>query len=353
MTQLEHFKKTMAHAYTGKFLYRCGFIQSCREKLLDYLGKDSSFNIEKEFGIFAFPFIQLKEPAGYKPPDFSSYFSDMEIPKGAFINAFGLMEVPGSMYHFTRYISPLRNVRTLAEIEDFYIDTYDSFTDGHMAEAVNSLHEQGLVAAASCGMMYEDSWQMRGYEQFLEDMLLEPEHCENLLDRVCERNLRAAVSAANAGIDLLFSGDDVANQRTLMFSIENWRRFMKPRWEKVFKAVKKINPNIAIWYHSDGNIEDIIPELIEIGVDILNPVQPECLDPLMVKKKYGGQLVIDGAIGTQSVMPFGTPQQVRDEVRKMKECLGYDGAYIISPTHVLEPDVPPQNIIAFLEESAK
>ena len=133
-----------------------------------------------------------------------------------------------------------------------------------------------------------------------------------------------------------------------MFSIDLWRRFIKPRWAKLYAEVKRINPRIKIRYHSDGNIMSIIPELIEIGVDILNPVQPECLDVREVKKKYGDRLVLDGAIGTQSVMPFGTPEEVRQAVRAARRDLGGDGALILAPTHVLEPEVPIENILAFV-----
>jgi uroporphyrinogen decarboxylase len=150
-------------------------------------------------------------------------------------------------------------------------------------------------------------------------------------------------------VDVIRTGDDVANQQRLMFRREHWRMFMKARWAKVYSAVRAIKPDVEIWYHSDGNIADIIPELIEIGVTILNPVQPECLDPLAVKRGFGGQLVIDGAIGTQTTMPFGSAREVRETVRERALTLGQDGAYIISPTHVLEPEVPLDNVGALFD----
>jgi uroporphyrinogen decarboxylase len=104
-----------------------------------------------------------------------------------------------------------------------------------------------------------------------------------------------------------------------------------------------------VWYHSDGNIAEIIPELIEIGVDVLNPVQPECVDVLEVKRRYGDRLVLDGTIGTQTVMPFGTPEDVRACVRGRVETLAGDGALILAPTHTLEPEVPTENVLAFAE----
>jgi uroporphyrinogen decarboxylase len=110
---------------------------------------------------------------------------------------------------------------------------------------------------------------------------------------------------------------------------------------------------VRIWYHSDGNIAEIIPELIEIGVDILNPVQPECMDLVRLKQDFGDRLVFDGTIGTQSTMPFGTPEDVRTVVRDRIAKLGGDGALILSPTHVLEPEVPIENIRAFFDAAAE
>jgi uroporphyrinogen decarboxylase len=128
-----------------------------------------------------------------------------------------------------------------------------------------------------------------------------------------------------------------------------WREFMKKRWARVYEAARRIKPDIQIWYHSDGNIEPIIPELIDIGVTILNPVQPECVDLARVKKRFGDRLVLDGTIGTQTTMPFGTPDDVRSVIAERKRELGSDGALIISPTHVLEPEVPIDNVMAFVE----
>ena len=181
------------------------------------------------------------------------------------------------------------------------------------------------------------------------DMVARPEWCEFILEKMKQRNMAKACAAARAGVDYIITGDDIANQRAMTFALDQWRKLMKPRWAEVYSAVKAIKPDIQKWYHSDGDIMDVIPELIEIGVTILNPVQPECLDPVRVKKKYGDKIVLDGTIGTQTTMPFGTPDKVRRVVKERIETLGYDGALILSPTHVLEPEVPIENIEAFVE----
>jgi len=349
MNQLEIFKATVAHEKHDQYLFSAGFTWDLEIRLKKHLNLKDDEDLYNYFGLFYSHDVNLEPPEGLIPADFTKYYSDMEIPENAFINGLGVLEVPGSLYHFTEYISPLRNARSLKEVEDFPFPNVDGYTDVNMRNRVESIHAHNMVAGCNLTHMYDDSWQIRGYVPFLTDMIENPEICEFILDKITERNLRKATAAAKAGVDVIVSGDDVANQRDLMFSPELWRKFIKPRWAMVYQAVKEIKPDIQIWYHSDGNIERIIPELIEIGVTILNPVQPECLDIYDLKRKYGDKLVFDGTIGTQSTMPFGTVSDVKRAVKDRIERLGYDGALILSPTHVLEPDVPIDNVLAFVE----
>ncbi|MBQ0105074.1 MAG: hypothetical protein KBT47_03450, partial [Armatimonadetes bacterium] len=308
--------------------------------------------ISEKFGMFDPCFLV---PKGVKKPsekEFLTYYRDYDILERGFINYLGVLEVPSpdSGLHFTRYISPLRNSDELNDMENYPIDDFVSADYSHFEKEVQTAHSKGKTVTCWVGQMYESAWQIRGYEEYLMDMLTAPENCECLMERLCENCTKIAVEAAKAGADYIRTGDDVANQRTLMFNIDTWRKFQKKYWKRVYDAAKEVNPNIQIWYHSDGNIWDIIPELIEIGVTILNPIQPECLDVEKVKKEFGKDIVLDGCIGTQTVMPFGSPSQVREAVKKAKD-LCSDGGLILSPTHVLEPEVPIENIMAFIEES--
>jgi uroporphyrinogen decarboxylase len=349
ITQLDCFKATVAHHKHEGYLFYAEFTSALRKQLREKFKIAEEVILQEYFGMFKPQIVVPKPPENYIQPDFSKYYEGIEIPTNAKIDPIGVLHIPGSMYHFTHFISPLRNAATLSDLESFIYPNADGYTEDHMAAEVETAHSQGKAVASWVGHMYEDSWQIRGYEDFLMDMIAQPEWCEYILDRVTERNKQVAIAGAKAGVDFLRTGDDVANQRALMFSIDHWRRFIKPRWAEVYAAAKSIKPDIQIWYHSDGDISSIIPELIEIGVTILNPVQPECLDLNMIKKNYGTKLVFDGSIGTQTTMPFGTPEEVRDVVRERAKTMGYDGALIFSPTHILEPEVPIQNIIAFVE----
>lgn len=349
MTEREIFILTVNHEKHDKFLFYANFTPDLKRRICERFKISENENEIREFFGMYNPVAVSPVEKNKQEKDFSKYFKDIEIPEGAFINWLGVLEIPAKYYHFTGYISPLRNARSLKEIEEFPFPETENFDSTGMKEKVELAHKQGKVALTGVGHIYENAWQVRGYEEFLMDMIENPSFCEYILDKFMERNIKIATLAAEAGVDVIITGDDVANQKSLMFSKQMWRKFIKSRWGKVYEKAKSIKPDIQIWYHSDGNIEEIIGELIDIGVTILNPLQPECMDIYKVKKEYGKYLVFDGTIGTQSTMPFGTVEEVKKVVRERKEKLGYDGALILSPTHILEPEVPIENIIAFFE----
>ncbi len=123
--------------------------------------------------------------------------------------------------------------------------------------------------------------------------------------------------------------------------------------QRAIAAAKSVKPDMLAFYHSDGDIRDIIPELIEIGVDVLNPVQPECMDPRAIKSKYGDRLSFWGTIGTQTTLPSGTPDDVRRQVREMIDTVGDGGGLVLAPTHLVEPEVPWENLMAFVDEAKR
>ena len=349
MSQLDLFRATVAHEPHDGLLFYASFTPDLERRVREAEGLDETHNLRDHFGMYNPVEIGMRAPEGMEKPDFWHYYDDMEIPEGSYLDGHGVLHSPGSMYHFTHYVSPLRNAQRFEDLEAFPYPSVDGYTEEFMAGQVEEIHARGQVVSSWIGHMYEVSWQIRGYEEFLIDMMTRPEWPDYILDRQTERNLKCAEAAARAGVDVIRIGDDVANQNALMFNLDHWRSFMKSRWERVLSAALAIKPDLQIWYHSDGNIEAIVPELLEIGVTILNPVQPECMDPIKLKREYGDRLVIDGTLGTQTTMPFGYPEDVRQVVRERHRTLAADGAFIASPTHVLEPEVPIENLKAFVE----
>jgi len=157
-----------------------------------------------------------------------------------------------------------------------------------------------------------------------------------------------AKKMAALGVDMIWLGDDIGAQNGMLISPAQWRRFLKPLLADIISEVKSARPGIRIAYHSDGDIRPIIPELVDIGVDILNPVQPACMDPADIKKKYGDKLSFWGTIDEQHTLPFGTAEDVAREVRTRRETVGYDGGLIIGPTHHVQLDTPLENFWAMV-----
>jgi uroporphyrinogen-III decarboxylase len=148
------------------------------------------------------------------------------------------------------------------------------------------------------------------------------------------------------GVDMIWVGDDVGGQTGMMISPATWRRFLKPRLATFIAEIKALNPALKVAYHSDGTIYPIIPELIEIGVDILNPIQPACMDPEKVKREYGDRLSFWGSLDEQHTLPFGSPADVEQEVRTRLKTLGRQGGLILGPTHFVQLDTPLENFWA-------
>ena len=339
----DDFLATTAHRRPSRVLAYASFTGDLHKRVVEHIGTK---DIAQHYGFDGDAWIGPRRPESLPKLDFRKYWEKEELAPGTTINDMGVAMVPSGFYHFWGYISPLRNATALREIEEFPMDDASQYDYSGMAPAVQKARAAGQTAVGWVGHMYESAWQMRGYEQFLIDMVEQPAWAECMLERIFQGNLIKARAAAQAGVDLLRCGDDVASQKALMFTKKSWQKMMLSRWAKLWAEVKAISPNTRIWYHSDGNITDIVGDLIEAGVDILNPVQPECLDLDALHRRYGKRLTFDGTIGTQSTMPWGKPADVRARVKEVITKYGKHGGLIISPTHVLEPEVPLENIDA-------
>ena len=150
------------------------------------------------------------------------------------------------------------------------------------------------------------------------------------------------------GVDMIWVGDDVGAQHKMLISPAMWRKFLKPRLGLIIAELKGINPNLKVAYHSDGYIYPIIPDLIEIGLDILNPIQPACMDPDQLKREFGNRLCFWGSIDEQHTLPFGTPSEVKAEVVDRLQTLGKEGGLIIGPSHHVQLDTPMENFWAMV-----
>jgi uroporphyrinogen-III decarboxylase len=185
------------------------------------------------------------------------------------------------------------------------------------------------------------------------DLAVNPDFIEKLFDIPFNYHLTAAKKLVEMGVDMIWIGDDVGAQDRMLISLETWRRFFKPRMASFISTLKGINPDVKAAYHSDGNIYPIIPDLIEIGLDVLNPIQPRSMDPAKVKKEYGDKLCFWGSIDEQYTLPFGTPTEVEREVITRLKTLGKNGGLIIGPTHHVQLDTSLENFWALVNTIRK
>jgi uroporphyrinogen decarboxylase len=329
-----------------------GFTPAVMEMFKQKTGCDDPeeyFGVEVRFVGLDLPPERVKSAEQDRREVFGLYYKD--LPNNAEITEWGTAHLPGTFYHFTQLIPPMRPFSSIQELEIYPFPKFEEdWRRTYARQRIEEFHRRDLaVCAAMAVTIFEVAWQMRGMEELFSDFKFRPEMAAYILDRITEARCSMARFFASQDVDVLILGDDVSMQTGMIMSPATWRKWFKGRMAQIIGEAKAIKPGMPVFYHSDGNPEAIIPELIEIGVTILNPVQPECIDPIKVKQVYGDRLALWGTIGTQTTMPFGTPEDVRREVKRRIETVGYDGGLVLGPTHSLEPDVPWDNIVALYE----
>jgi uroporphyrinogen decarboxylase len=214
---------------------------------------------------------------------------------------------------------------------------------------LRDFQDEYWIVGVTVTTIFETAWALRGYERILTDFALRPDVAEAILEIPYRYHLTAAKKLVAMGVDMIWTGDDVGAQNAMLISPAMWRKFLKPRMANFIAELKAINPRLKVAYHSDGVIYPIIPDLIEIGLDVLNPIQPACMDPEKLKADYGDRLCFWGSLDEQHTLPFGSPQDVRQEVIRRLATLGKGGGLILGPTHHVQLDTPMPNFWAMVQ----
>lgn len=278
-------------------------------------------------------------------------FYKKPLAEGADIDEWGVghEKSPNSM-HMTYMRHPLEDAQSLEELKEYPFPDFAHGDTSHQKEQVEAAKAADLIAVGDMQMtLWEISWYLRSMEELLCDMMDGDEKAEFIFDKSLEMAKIRAKSYIEAGVDVLYIGDDIGMQHTIMMSEELYCEWIKPRLKELIDFAKGLNPDIVIFYHSCGFVEPFIPHLIEAGVDVLNPIQSECMDFEEIYNKYGNQISFHGTIGTQTTMPHGTPDEVREQVRRNLKIAGRKGGLLVAPTHMLEPEVPFENILAYVQ----
>jgi uroporphyrinogen decarboxylase len=256
-------------------------------------------------------------------------------------------ETPYGTGHYTEIAGhPLADDGAISQYRPPDPNRPDLYRDAEWT--IEHFKDEYWIVGVTVTTIWETAWALRGYDRMLSDLVTNPDLAETILEIPYSYHLTAAKKLAEMGVDMIWIGDDVGAQRSMIMSPRHWRRFLKPRMANFIGTLKAINPQLKIAYHSDGNVLPIIPELIDIGLDILNPIQPMCMDPADLKQRYGDRLCFWGTVDEQETLPFGRPEDVRREILTRLRTVGKDGGLIIGPTHHVQLDTPMENFWAMV-----
>lgn len=217
-----------------------------------------------------------------------------------------------------------------------------------LAEQVQQQKDQGLWVGGGVTQAYKMAWELCGMEKVFISYLQDRPFLEKLYDRIYALNTAILTKLTAAGVDQIGIGGDIAMQDRLIVGPKTWREVDKPYHAAMIAACKAINPDVNVFIHSDGKLDDIVPDLIEIGFNIINPIQPECMDPFEMKRLYGDRIVLHGCGSLQQVLPHGTAAQVKQHVIDLIDGCGYNGGLVLT-SNTIAWDVPLENVVTFFE----
>jgi len=236
------------------------------------------------------------------------------------------------------------------DIEDYmFPDLSSPERYGHIPKEIEANRDKFFVAGGGL-LFFERSWAMRGLQQILIDFYRHPDFAEAFFNKLMELNIQMVEGVTRYDVDAVLFGDDFGMQKGLIMGPRIWRRFLKPRLKQMYGRAKKAGKFVMI--HSCGDNSEIMGDLIEIGVDIFNPTQPEAMNIYELKRKWGSHITFDGGITTQK-LPFFTPKQAREEVRRVRAFMSRGGGFVLQPTKDIRWDVPLETAMALIKEIVK
>ena len=248
---------------------------------------------------------------------------------------------------------PLANAQSMEDLRQYRWPGVELFDYAVLPERIAAAQADGehcLMAAN--GNIFETAWYMRGFEKMFLDLVVNPELAHEIMTRVTDfyvAHFTQILAAANGGVDLVFTADDIAGQNGLLMSLDMWAQFIKPYHVRLNKAIHEFGAKVI--YHTDGAVMKAVPGLIDMGIDVLQALQfsAKGMDPAALKQNYGDRLCFEGGVSVQTTLPFGSPADVRQEVERLITILGQNGGYILGPSHYIQAATPPANIVAMFD----
>ncbi|MEM3591948.1 MAG: uroporphyrinogen decarboxylase family protein [Candidatus Bathyarchaeia archaeon] len=220
-------------------------------------------------------------------------------------------------------------------------------------EDVEKMKEEGywVVGGVGADAFWCQAWYLRGFKQLMIDLYENPRFVNKLLSKLLEYYVGIGRKLSELGVDQINIYDDVAAQTGLLIAPKLWRKYFKPNYEKLIGALRTRVK--YVFYHSDGELRPIIPDLIELGVNILNPVQPDCMNLSELKTEYGDKITLWGGLSVQETLPHGTPERVKEEVKRTIEVCAPGGGFVLGTSNNITQDTPIENFLAIYEAARK
>ena len=261
---------------------------------------------------------------------------------------------PGVYDEIAHY--PLAGAKTIDDVAAHTWPATDWFDYDVLPERIAATQHDGeYCLMALNGNPFESSWYMLGFERILTELVVNPEFVHAILERVTGffvAHFTKILQAADGAIDLVFTADDLGGQNGLLMSLDMWEAHIKPYHVRLNKTIHEYGAKVI--YHTDGAVMDVVPGLIDMGIDVLQALQFDAagMDPEALKCRYGDRLCFEGGVSVQKTLPFGSVEDVQQEVRFLINTLGRNGGYILGPSHAIQAGTPPENVAAMFDTAA-
>ena len=350
LSHRERVRLALTHRETDRVpiaMVCAGLNPPAREALETYLARERGLSVEQ----YLQPLIDIKTVA----PEY------IGPPLADGTDIWGVHRSPvsygaGSYNEIDYY--PLAEAESADDLAKHLWPSPDWFDCSVLPDRVAAMQADGgpYCLMVANGNIFETSWYMRGFERMLMDFALNPELAQAILSRVTDYYVeffRRILSAADGQVDLVFTADDIGGQEGLLMSLEMWGEFLKPYHRKLNKAIHEFGAKVI--YHSDGAVSEAVPGLVDMGIDVLQALQFDArgMDPVALKDRFGDRLCFAGGVSVQSTLPFGTSDEVREEVRERIGVLARGGGYILGPSHAIQAGTPPENVVAMFDTAAR
>lgn len=354
MNARERVRRAIEHKRSDRIPLNGKFLPQFWKKLKAYLNLEDKDLIKEKLGI-DFKRVTMDPPQEFKKvailPPFVDIGDGTETlvlchSNGVYEDEWGVKRRTSSSESCWQFIyHPLQD----KSLDDYVFPDLELPGRLDYAERQIKKFKGDYIICAVMPNLFKHAWTLRGWENFLQDLYINPKFVEKLLDKLVDFKFRQIEKFVEVGVDIVELGGDVGMQNTMIIDPQMWRKYFKPRLRILVQTTKKRWRNVWFFFHSDGYIKPIIEDLIEIGFDILNPIQPECMDPAEIKKLYGDKITMDGTISLQKTLPFGSKKDVKEEViRRIRTC-GMNGGLILAPSNDVTADVPVENIITLYQ----